>query len=200
MKKESYLAELAQHIRKLPETDRQEILADYEAHFEAGREAGKSDQDIARGLGAAKAVAQEIMMNTLVKQMDEAPDHSRVFATLGHVLLMILVLAPLNFFMLVCPFLILFSLVLAGWVMPLTLGALAVAAFGFFFRSGGEPIGMLSGLSFISMFLGTFGVAALTAMVMVLITRASFQMLFSFFRWNLDFIQSRRPATAATGG
>ena len=199
MKKEIYLAELAQQIRKLPETERQDILADYEAHFEAGREAGKSDSDIARALGTPKSVGQEIMMNTLVRKMDAAPERRLLPPSLGHILLMILILAPFNFFMLVCPFLILFTLVLTGWVFPLTIGGTAFAALAFFFKSGADPVGVWSGLSLSCMFLGMLGLAAISAMVMAVITRAALQILFSFFKWNLDFIQSRRPAVAATG-
>lgn len=199
MKKEIYLAELVQQIRKLPEAERRDVLADYEAHFEAGREAGKTDAEIARSLGSPRSVGQEILMNTLVKQIDSAPGRPRFPSAIGHILLMILVLAPFNFFMLVCPFLLLFALVLTGWTFPLVLGGVAFAALGFFLKFNGDPVGLWSGLSLICMFLGVLGLAATAAMIMALITRAAFQILFSFFKWNIDFIQSRRPASAVTG-
>jgi uncharacterized membrane protein len=199
--KEAYMQELAHHIRTLPEADRKELLADYEAHFAAGRENGKSDEDISRSLGTPKSVAQEILMNTWVKQIDEAPAAMRLPSTLAHIALMILILAPFNFFMLVCPFLILFMFVLVGWTVPVALGGIAVGAFTFFFQRGGDPVGMLSGLSLFCMFLGMLGLAATASMIMLLITRGAFQLLISFFKWNLDFINSRRaPAPAVAGG
>ena len=58
--KNEYMQELARHIRSLPEQDRRELLADYEEHFEAGRQNGKKEEEICRSLGTPKSVAQEI--------------------------------------------------------------------------------------------------------------------------------------------
>ncbi len=158
MKKELYLAQLAQHIRSLPEPERREILADYEAHFVEGMSSGKSEEQIAATLGSPKHVGQEFMMNTLTKQIDQSgPSLTKMISAVGHVLLMILVLAPFNFFMLICPFLILFCLVIAGWALPIALGGVAIGALGWFFQGTGEAVGLMSGLSLFFMFLGTLG-------------------------------------------
>ncbi len=194
--KNEYMQELARHIRSLPEQDRRELLADYEEHFAMGLQNGKTEEAICRSLGT-----QEILMTTWVKQIDEKPSQMRSPSMLAHIMVMILVLAPLNFFMLLCPFLVLFCLVITGWTIPLTLGGTAMASLIFFWQqTGGEPISTLNGLSLICMFLGTMGLAALSALLMYLFTKGAFKLLIMFFKWNLDFINNRRaPAQVANG-
>jgi|GEM_PF-884420 len=198
--KDQYMAELAHHIRKLPEQDARELLADYEAHFEAGRENGKSDEQICVALGNPKAVGQEIMMTTWAKRVDSAPRSMRSPSTLLHVLVMILVLAPLNFFMFLCPFLVLFVLIITGWCMPLVIAGVALTAFGFFMNNTGAPIDALNGLSLLFMFFGTLGLAVLSALLMWLVTLGSFKVLIAFIKWNIDFITSRRAHAPAFNG
>ena len=198
--KTEYMQELARHIRSLPENDRRELLADYESHFEAGRENGKTEEQICQSLGNPKVVGQEIMMTTWAKQIDTAPSGLRSPGTIAHIMMMIMILAPLNFFMLLCPFLILFVLVITGWTIPLTIGGTAIAAFGFFLQRAGAPIDMLNGLSLLCMFLSTLGIAALSAMLMWLVTLGAFRVLISFFKWNIEFINSRRAPTPAING
>ena len=41
MNKEQFLRELSNQLRKLPEEERQDILFDYEEHFQFGIEEGK---------------------------------------------------------------------------------------------------------------------------------------------------------------
>lgn len=44
MSKEGFLKELSSYLRKLPEAERQDILLDYEEHFQFGLEEGKLNQ------------------------------------------------------------------------------------------------------------------------------------------------------------
>ncbi len=44
MSKEGFLKELSSYLRKLPEEERQDILLDYEEHFQFGLEEGKLNQ------------------------------------------------------------------------------------------------------------------------------------------------------------
>jgi len=197
--KDEYIKELAKGIRGLPEKERNEVLADYEEHFQMARESGKKEEEICKSLGTPKSVAHAILMNTWVSEAESSPAVIRRSGALLQIMLLVLILAPFNFFMLLCPFLILFVLVVVGWTFPLVAGGLAIAGFTAFWQNPGVPVDILNGMSMLFMFLGTLGIAVLAALLMFLITKGSLQILFSYFKWNIDFITSRRaPMAAAT--
>lgn len=60
MNKETYLNELAQALKLYDKAYVDEIISDYEAHFENGIRQGKSEADICRELGSVSDVIEEI--------------------------------------------------------------------------------------------------------------------------------------------
>jgi len=85
--KAQYLAELEMRLGALGKEEREELLADYEAHFEYGRAAGKTDEEIARRLGPPQLVAREILYQLSVDRARSQPTLRRiagaVFAGIG---------------------------------------------------------------------------------------------------------------------
>lgn len=61
MSKEGFLKELSSYLRKLPEEERQDILLDYEEHFQFGLEEGKTESEIIQSLGSPKVIAKELL-------------------------------------------------------------------------------------------------------------------------------------------
>ena len=192
MTKAEYLVELERQIQRLPQKDRMEIMADYQEHFEMAMAAGKNEADICVALGTPRSVGQAIMMNSLVQEAKSSTNVSSRAHALLKIMLLCLVLAPFNFLILIGPFLILFSLLFAGWVTPLTLGAVATYAGIELIKVGVTGLGVFSGLSIASMWLGTIGIMFLVCMLMWLFTRGSLWLLIAFFKWNIDFITSRK--------
>ncbi|EPZ43287.1 DUF1700 domain-containing protein [Alicyclobacillus acidoterrestris] len=54
MTTQAFLEALNRLLRKLPSTDRKEILSDYEEHIHAAKEHGKTEDAILNGLGDPK--------------------------------------------------------------------------------------------------------------------------------------------------
>jgi uncharacterized membrane protein len=102
MNKAEYLAELEKRLAALGAEERAELLADYEAHFEHGRAAGRTDEEIARRLGPPQAVARDILYQLSVDRAQADPTLRRVsravFAGVG--------LGIVNVLVLLLPFLI----------------------------------------------------------------------------------------------
>lgn len=197
--RDEYLRDLSQRIAKLPAEDRSEILTDYEDHFVAGLENGRSEEEICRSLGTPKSVAQEILMTTWAKKVDQAPVGLRSPTALLQIAMTILIMAPFNFIILIFPFTVLFAFVVAGWAIPISLGGVTVGMLGYFWTSGGDPVGFLSGLSLFFMFLGGLGLTFLSALLMWGVSFASLKLLIAFFKWNIAFINARRPRAALQG-
>ena len=63
MNKAEYMLGLERAIIRLPRTVRDEILYDYEEHFRLGKEAGKSEEEIARELGTPEEIAAPYVEN-----------------------------------------------------------------------------------------------------------------------------------------
>ncbi|HHX07479.1 MAG TPA: DUF1700 domain-containing protein [Erysipelothrix sp.] len=61
MTKKDYLRKLRRSIKDLPDHIIQDILRDYEEHFDDGRRQGLSEEEISRGLGDPKEVASEYL-------------------------------------------------------------------------------------------------------------------------------------------
>lgn len=61
MTKAEFLQTLERELHKLNEHERKEILYDFEEHFAAGFEEGKTEDEIAQELGNPKMIAKEIL-------------------------------------------------------------------------------------------------------------------------------------------
>jgi len=194
MRKEVYISELSRHIRKLPAADIKDIIADYEEHFTNGRAAGKTDEQIVQSLGMPKAVGQEIMMNTLVTTAETSTTLVQRSEVVLRMLLLFLVLAPFNFLMLVCPFLVLACLLMAGWAIPFALVAAAIGIVAFIFQNFAliGVVGILTGLSMACMWIGTIGIAVLISLVMLVLTKGLLNLIIAYVKWNVNFITARK--------
>ncbi|WP_025025826.1 DUF1700 domain-containing protein [Caldalkalibacillus mannanilyticus] len=59
MNKSEFLAVIEQQLQAINKEDLQELLDDYESHFELGRQNGKSEEEIVGELGDPKELVQE---------------------------------------------------------------------------------------------------------------------------------------------
>ncbi|MGE3681786.1 MAG: DUF1700 domain-containing protein [Bdellovibrionales bacterium] len=191
MTKAEYLRELEGRIRGLPAAERREVLADYEEHFRQGLADGKSEPEICATLGAPKTVAQEILVHTWVNEAEQSQTLASRSGALLQILLLVLILAPFNFFMLICPFLVMFALVCAGWTVPVALAISAVVV-----MIAVIPVALVLGpftsLSLMFAGIGTVGLAVLSGFLMVAVTRGLLWMLVSYCKWNVNFIKARQ--------
>lgn len=106
MDKKTYLEDLAKKLRRLQKEEQQEIIADYEEHFELASEKGRSDSEIIRGLGAPSKLAKEILVQYEITKAGESPSlnsvSKAVFAAVGLGLFnLVFVLAPFIVFLIV---------------------------------------------------------------------------------------------------
>ena len=112
MNKEQFLRELSGHLRKLPEEERQDILYDYEEHFQFGLEEGKTEVEIIKGLGSPKAIAKEMLALYRFDEMKKDPSASNitraVMAAIG--------LSLLNFIIVLGPLVAVASFIFSLWI------------------------------------------------------------------------------------
>lgn len=87
MSKKAYLTTIADNIRKLPKDEQNEIMMEYEEHFENAKLRGRSEHEIAQKLGNPKLIAQEIILQYKITKAENQPSfnnlYKAVLATLG---------------------------------------------------------------------------------------------------------------------
>ncbi|PHA03116.1 hypothetical protein COE51_01875 [Bacillus pseudomycoides] len=111
MNKEQFLHELSEHLRRLPEEERNDILYDYEEHFQFGIEEGKTEAEIIKALGSPKAIAKE----TLASHRLEQVKHNPTFSNVARAIVAIIGLGFLNLVVVLAPLLTMGSLILTLW-------------------------------------------------------------------------------------
>ncbi|MGI6169295.1 MAG: DUF1700 domain-containing protein [Christensenellales bacterium] len=73
MNKQDFLRDLDKYLRRMPQEDRAEILADYEEYFEAAKEKGDDEQTVCHRLGTPKTVAAEYRALLHVEAAEKKP-------------------------------------------------------------------------------------------------------------------------------
>ena len=61
MNKEQFMMKLRFELLPLPEKERYEILEEYDAHFEFGKQQGRTEEEIAKELGVPEELAAELL-------------------------------------------------------------------------------------------------------------------------------------------
>lgn len=189
MKKQEYLDKLELELRRLNVSKLQEVLADYNEHFQMGLSKGKTEEEIIDKLGEPATVAKAYQAENLIQRMETSGSQDKA-GLFFRAFMRALILTPFNFIMLLGPFLILGCILFAGWALALT-----------FCGSGlGIGIGLfalvpLSAVSFWAAGAAFFGsiclvsVSLLGLLVMFYLTKFSFSFWIHYLKWNIDFVK-----------
>jgi uncharacterized membrane protein len=98
MTREAFIARLREGLRGLPPQTIAETVADYETHFADGVAAGRSEEEVAEGLGDPGRLARELRAEVGLKRWENEKSASgatqAVFAVLGLGALDVLILLP----------------------------------------------------------------------------------------------------------
>jgi uncharacterized membrane protein len=71
MTQREFIDAVSRHLKGLTDEEKRDILADYEEHFALGKEAGKSEEEIAAKLGDPKSLARQYRAGTMVRRAEE---------------------------------------------------------------------------------------------------------------------------------
>lgn len=112
MTKEQFIKQLNSALYKLPKSERQDILQDYEEHFGIGIEEGKTEEQIASSLGSPNQIAKELLASYHLEKAEAA-------TTAGNIFRAVWAAVGLGFFNLVIvlgPFIALIGVIMSGWI------------------------------------------------------------------------------------
>ncbi len=69
MSKAEFLRHLDRALKRLSDQERKEVLQDFDEHFEMGKLEGKTEFDIAEGLGSPKQIAKELLASHHIEKV-----------------------------------------------------------------------------------------------------------------------------------
>lgn len=73
MTKNEFLQKLKWHMGSIPSTERQDIVRDFEEHFQMAHDKGESEHQVAKDLGDPKKLAESLKADYFI---DQAKEHS----------------------------------------------------------------------------------------------------------------------------
>jgi len=112
MNKSQFLSEMERHLSRLSIDEKDDILQDYEEYFSIGIEEGKTETEIATSLGSPKQLAKELLANYHIEKMETTTTTRNMFRAVWAVI----GLGFVNLVIVLGPFLVVLSLLLAGWI------------------------------------------------------------------------------------
>jgi uncharacterized membrane protein len=180
MNKQEFLNELTNQLNKVPEHDRQEMLYDFEEHFEVALESGKTEEEITESLGNPKVIAKDLLVDYRVSQAERDKSVKSMF----HAVLATISLSFFNIIFLLGPIAAIIGVYigLSATAVTLTLSPLAIIASLIF----NGPIAILFHL-FLAMALGSLGV--LMSIAMIYVGKFLYQVILKYVKFNIRIIK-----------
>lgn len=181
MRRHEFMRELSGELEVIAESERREILYDYEEHFSNGLAEGKTEEEIARSLGNPQDIAKEIMANYRVTKAQEDGSMRNmtkaVLATLSLGFInLVFVLGPL--------------LGLIGTLFGFYCAALALIGAPFFFLlEGTRPVTTPEILIALFSSMMSVGMGLLIGIAMIYVTRWTGQLFLQYLKLNIRIIK-----------
>lgn len=116
MNRDQFLTRLNDAIKKLPHDERQDILNDFEEHFDIGTAKGKTEEEIAAALGNPNQIAKELSASYYLDQAEAASSPGNIVRAVWAAIS----LGFYNFAIVLGPFIGLVALVMSGWLIAVS--------------------------------------------------------------------------------
>lgn len=176
MNKEQFLNELERYLQKLSQSERQDILLDFEEHFAIGVEKGETEEHIAASLGAPRQIAKEVLSNYNLEEAQPMKRQSDGFRTV----LIAVLLVIFNFVIMLGPFMGVVGIIFSGWVTGLVF---VVSPFLYLFKALFIPGDVYLFEFFLS--IGLTGLGILIGIAMYYITRFAVELTIRYVKFNI---------------
>ena len=192
MNRAEYLQQLKIALQGLPNDDLQDILYDYEEHFDIGLSKGKSEEEISQELGDPQDIANNYKSSFKNYQNETVYNSNNSSNNSVRTLLIVLALGFFNLVIVLGPF-----LGIVGGLIGLYGGSVGILAggLGSFFGAIIGPLGFfnininfhpLTGIAF-GIALTSLGILGL--LLCVYLTKLLYKGAIKYIQWNLDLIK-----------
>ncbi|WII72511.1 DUF1700 domain-containing protein [Bdellovibrio sp. 22V] len=187
MNKQEFLKNLKAELEKNKVQNVDDILSDYEEHFNHGLNKRKTEEEISESLGFPSVIAKAYQTESMISEIKN-PKKAFKWSLAINVIGRLLVIAPFNFIVLFIPGVVTFALLASGWAVSMAIGSVSVALLSVLFSLGTLSSSGWTWLAGFSASMGLLGLAVISGMVMFMITKYILLGLISYLQWNLKFV------------
>ena len=188
MNRVEFIRLLKKSLVKLPPSEVEDIVRDYEEHFDAGARKGKTEEEIAKALGNPRTIGKAYRMDTLLQSDKNHTLRSTtraVFASLG--------LGLFNVIFVLGPYAGLLGALAGLWAASIALAASGFAVtlavpFGFLMPSF-VHLGGMSPLFLLFAGIGVCATGILAVIGMIRLSKLFFELTVRYLRFNLRVIR-----------
>lgn len=184
MTRDQYLAELRALLQGIPDEERQELLAEYQAHFERGYEEGKTDEDVIRSLGSPQSLAKQVAGSHTIER-------AQTKRSIPHIIRVVVATISLGLFNLIFvlgPFIGLLAFLFAICVVDLSLLIAPTISLAGQLIQGPDFSNFVQSL-FTALALTSAG--ALLAIGLMYLIKWLYRLVVLYLRFNLQIIQGK---------
>ncbi|WGL59789.1 DUF1700 domain-containing protein [Pigmentibacter sp. JX0631] len=116
MNKKIFLQKLKNALAQMDEQEKNEILSDYEEHFLAAAESGKSEQEIINALGDPLIIAKSYSSEKIIKQLESKKPFQKKVVPLAQSYFLVASLGFFNVIVFGIPYFLAFVITLSIWL------------------------------------------------------------------------------------
>lgn len=189
MNRDEYINKLRINLQGLPNSEIQDILSDYEEHFQIGISKGKSEEEISKELGDPKEVAKGYRAtNKTSERVNEGSNYTSNTNDSTRKFLISLLLIGVNLIVLFGPVMAVFGIMMGifGMGIGFTFGGIGLIfrlPFGFFITNAYPHI-----LTSLGMGIGLSSLGILTLILAVFLIKLLFKLASRYIKWNIELI------------
>jgi uncharacterized membrane protein len=190
MNKAEFLKAMAQHLSRLPEKDRKEVLYDYEEHFQNGLADGKAETEIIRALGDPQMIAKQYIANETIRK---AETHNS-FMNIANAVLATIGLGFFNLIVVLGPFLAVLAILATFYFCAVLMVAVSITTGLAALFHPVFPEYVQIDLHPVPAFFAAVGFVSLGVLWSIgnwKLTQLLYQGLLSYLKWNVDVVARR---------
>ena len=184
MNKSEFLEQLSSSLRNMPNSEKEDIISEYETHFISGKQDGISEEEISKKLGNPKTIAKELNVSYAISNAD----NRRSLKNIMKALFSVMSLSLLNFiFIIIAFFVLLFLLPLLLALIIATplliISPILLIGLGFF-----KGFHQISYSDVYNVFIA-FCIGLLISVICYQIIKHLYVALVKYLKWNVAILQ-----------
>lgn len=188
MNRIEFIDKLRLNLQGMPSSEVQDILSDYEEHFDIGISKGKSEEEIVRELGNPKDIANSYRSSYennynggVIDQRNTPTDNSKN-------ILMILLVIAFNVIIVLGPYVAILGVIISFFVAGISIAFSGIALmFGIPFNFI-HYIANPSIITSLSFGIGLIALGILGIILTIFLAKWFYQLSIKYLKWNIDII------------
>ena len=188
MNRDEFIGILRNELSGIPKEEIEDILYDYEEHFEIGIHKGKTEEEIVKELGNPKSIAKSYRASIKITEAEKNPNATNLFKAI----LAAMALGFFNLVVVLAPFIVIVALLFSLYAISV---GFIIGGVGSFFGTITAPffphrvnIGMNS-IASISFGIGLTALGVLIMIGCFYLTKLLYNGTIKYLKWNIDIIK-----------